>query len=149
MKCSANCGLTDKKVNQILLCIFAGLNSVAAVWLLVNDNYSLKNGLARFTFSNLVLHLYHIGLSWSLLAATAFGAAQPLEWFGMIGNFIGSGFFLFFLGFLTLMLDNAFGTTVAILTILYGVAVIVYGIMTKKPALPEGGTSYRNLREIA
>ncbi|ETV84284.1 hypothetical protein H257_03537 [Aphanomyces astaci] len=147
--CCCKPKISDKKVNQILLCVFAILNSIAAVWLLVNDEYSISNaGIARSTISRIVLHLYHIMLSYALFAATAFGSKQPLEWFGLIGNFIGSGFFLFFLGFLTLMLDNVYGLVVAIITIVYGLAVIVYGIATKKPSLPEGGTTYRNLREL-
>ncbi|CAK4086173.1 unnamed protein product [Aphanomyces euteiches] len=142
--------ISDKKVNQILLCIFAVLNSIGAVWLLVVDDYSLKgDAMARSSVSRIILHLYHIFLSYCLFAATAFGSKQPLEWFGIIGHFVGSGFYLFFLGFLTLMLHNTFGLIVSIATIVYGFAVIVYGIVSKKPSLPEGGTSYRNLRDIA
>ncbi|ETV91467.1 hypothetical protein, variant 13 [Aphanomyces invadans] len=149
MKCCKP-SISDKKVNQVLLCVFAILNSIAAVWLLVTDQYSIsESGVARATISKIVLHLYHIMLSYALFAATAFGSQQPLEWFGLIGNFVGSGFYLFFLGFLTLMLDNTFGLVVAIVTTVYGFAVIVYGVVTKKPALPEGGTSYRHLRDVA
>ncbi|KDO27270.1 hypothetical protein SPRG_07519 [Saprolegnia parasitica CBS 223.65] len=139
------CTITAMKVHQVFMSIFGLLNTVAAVWLIANDDYPFKtSGEIRGSVARVVLHCYQIVLSHCLLMAAAFGARLPLEWFGLLTGFVGSGFYLIFLGFLTLSLDTIFGLVVGILTIVYGVGSIIYGYSTKKEML-ESGTSYRNL----
>ncbi|OQR98622.1 hypothetical protein ACHHYP_08378 [Achlya hypogyna] len=141
------CTITAMKVHQIFLALFGLLNLIAAAWLLAVDDYPFHNsGQIRGSVARIVLHLYELILSHCLFAAAAFGWSQPMEWFGILSGFTGSGFYLVFLGFLTLSLDTVYGLVVAIVTIVYGVASIIYGFSTKKEML-ENGTSYRNLMQ--
>ncbi|OQS06178.1 hypothetical protein THRCLA_20426 [Thraustotheca clavata] len=139
------CTLTAPKVHQVLLAIFGLINLIGAAWLIGVEDYPFHNGdTIRSSVSLIVLHLYHIMLSLCLFSAAALGSTRPMEWFGLLTNFIGSGFYLVFIGFLTLRLATVYGMVVGIVTIVYGIGSIIYGFATKKEML-ENGTSYRNL----
>ncbi|OQR90716.1 hypothetical protein THRCLA_22514, partial [Thraustotheca clavata] len=92
-----------RKVHQIALAICGLLATASALWSFLTDGFG---GSLEGVTIRLAMHLYQLALALILLSVAGFGSKKPLEWFGLLEGFVGSGLYVLFLSFFTLGLGN-------------------------------------------
>ncbi|OQR86950.1 hypothetical protein ACHHYP_09713 [Achlya hypogyna] len=117
-----------RKVHQVALAICGLLATTAAVWSFIGDGYG---GSLESLTGRIALRVYYLGLSLVLLSVAAFGLKKPLEWFGLLEGYIGSGLYVIFLAFFTLGLGNSFGYYSTLTLGIVGALSIFYGLVIK------------------
>lgn len=117
--------LNASKLHQWSMAICGLLASTAAIWNFAIDSYS---GSTQQLVFRVVMHGYQIVLAFILLGVTALGKKQPLNWFGLLESFVGTGLYVIFLCFFSLNLPNDFGVYSSCILFVVGVLSVIYGL---------------------